>query len=308
MKFLKTTIKKLMNIFLTSLVIFLFNSCEESIDVELDSFEPPEISLGELLNELDLESEITFVQNGESIQDAIDASLSGDVIYIAPGIYQENLSINSSDVSIIAISLAPNDLEIKNLKNNNIDILKLYDQKSIAKFKRNSQNRGNRSRIIDFSRTELGAGIAHYQFKVRVGEGVFDIIRIHRVIRESLPFHPVPTKGNVFMVHGAFTGFEGTFLASGLESENDINAKTSAPFYMASKNIDVWGIDMGWTMVPNETDEFSFMDGWGYEKDADHTLIAMRIARCIRGFTGQGFSGFGTGPQPAREQVAQVRQ
>ncbi len=33
------------------------------------------------------------------------------------------------------------------------------------------------------------------------------------------------------------------------------------------------------------------MDGWGYEKDARHTLKAMKIARLIRGFSGQGFSG-----------------
>ncbi len=61
---------------------------------------------------------------------------------------------------------------------------------------------------------------------------------------------------------------------------------------MASKNIDVWGIDMGWTMVPDdETLDFSFMKDWGYEKDSRHTLKAMRIARLIRGFSGQGFSG-----------------
>jgi pimeloyl-ACP methyl ester carboxylesterase len=91
------------------------------------------------------------------------------------------------------------------------------------------------------------------------------------------------------MIHGAFTGFDGTFFSVGMES-SDINAKTSSPFYLASKNIDVWGIDMGWTMVPDDTTDFSFMEGWGYEKDADHTLQAMGIARTVRGMTGQGFS------------------
>ncbi len=57
---------------------------------------------------------------------------------------------------------------------------------------------------------------------------------------------------------------------------------------------------MGWTMVPNSTTEFSFMEHWGYEKDARHTLKAMKIARLIRGFSGQGFSalnllGFSSG-------------
>ena len=64
--------------------------------------------------------------------------------------------------------------------------------------------------------------------------------------------------------------------------------------------LDVWGIDLGWVMVPAETTNFSFFEGWGFEKDARHTLKAMRIARIIRGFTGQGFSklnilGFSSG-------------
>ena len=292
METLKSKIKKMMTLFLVGSVIFIINSCsEDAINIDPPDNAEQLINWNDLLSELDLESEIAFVQNGESIQEAIDAALPGDVIYIEPGTYQESFDNNKSDVKLIGLSLSPDDLEIKNLKNNNLDILKLYNQKSIDNFKRNSQSRGKRSRIRDFSRTELGAGIAHYQFTVRMGDGEFDWVRIHRVVRESRKYYPVPLKGNVFMVHGAFTGFVGTFLANGLESSDDINAKTSSPFYLASKNIDVWGIDMGWTMVPNTTTEFGFMEGWGYEKDARHTLRAMRIARSIRGLTGQGYSG-----------------
>ena len=303
MKTFKTTIKKFMAIILTVLAILIFNSCEYSIDDEIispDSSSSEQlISWNKHLNLLDLKSEIAFVQNGESIQNAIDAALPGEIIYIEQGTYQEKLKNNKSDVRIIGLSITPNDLVINNSTENNIEILKLYDQKSIDDFQKKSQNRVTTSSISDFSRTELGAGIAHYQFKVRMGEGEFDIVRIHRVIRESRPYHPIPTKGDVFMVHGAFTGFDGTFFSVGMES-SDINAKTSSPFYLASKNIDVWGIDMGWTMVPNSTMDFSFMDGWGYEKDASHTLKAMGIARIIRGITGQGFSslnllGFSSG-------------
>jgi len=304
MKIFKTTIKKFMTITLIGLAILLFNSCEDSFEDEImlpDSSSSEQlISWNTLLNQLNLESKSAFIQNGESIQDAVDAALPGDNIFIEPGTYLEDLTINKSDVRIIGLSITPNDLIIKNSTENNIEILKLYDQKSIDDFQTNSQNRVTTSSISDFSRTELGAGIAHYQFNVQMGEGEFDIVRIHRVIRESRPYHPVPTKGDVFMVHGAFTGFDGTFLSIGLES-SDINAKTSSPFYLASKNIDVWGIDMGWTMVPNdESLDFSFMEGWGFEKDADHTLQAMSIARTVRGMTGQGFSalnllGFSSG-------------
>ena len=304
MKTFKTTIKKFMPIVLTVLAILIFNSCEDSFE---DEMIPPDASSSEqlitwdkLLNLVDLDSEIAFVKNGESIQKAIDAALPGEIIYIEPGTYQENFENNKSDVKIIGLSLTPNDLDVLNSIENNIEILKLYDQNSIDDFQNNRLNQLRTSGISDFSRTELGAGIAHYQFNVRMGHGEFDIVRIHRVIRERRPYRPINTKGDVFMVHGAFTGFNGTFFSVGMEA-SDINANTSSPFYLASKNIDVWGIDMGWTMVPNdETLDFSFMDGWGYEKDANHTLRAMRIARIVRGLTGQGFSainllGFSSG-------------
>ena len=284
-----------MAITLIGLAILLFNGCEDSFE---DEIIPPDTSSSEqlitfdrLISQLDLQSKIAFVQDGESIQDALDAAIHGDIIYIEPGTYQENLIINKSDVRLIGLSITPNDLIINSGIENKIELLKLYDQQSIDDFLKKSQNRTETSSISDFSRTTLGAGIAHYQFNVQMGEGEFDVVRIHRVVRESRPYHPVPLKGDVFMVHGAFTGFVDTFLAIGLESSDDINAKNSSPFYLASKNIDVWGIDMGWTMVPNSASDFSFMEGWGYEKDASHTLQAMSIARMIRGITGQGFSG-----------------
>ena len=294
MKTFKTTIKKFMPIILSVLAILVFISCEDSFEDEitpLDSSSSEQlISWNKQLNLLDLDSETAFVQNGESIQKAIDAALPGEIIYIEPGTYQEKFKNNKSDVEIIGLSITPNDLVIKNSIENNIEILKLHDQKSIDAFQKKRRNRVRRSSISDFSRTELGAGIAHYKFKVRMGEGEFDIVRIHRVVRESRPYRPIRTKGDVFMVHGAFTGFDGTFFSVGLESSDDINAETSSPFYLADQNIDVWGIDMGWTMVPNDASDFSFMEGWGYEKDADHTLKAIRIARIVRGMTRQGFS------------------
>ena len=303
MKIFKTTFRKIIPLVFTLLAILIFNSCEKSIDYEIV---PPDLSSSEqvnlwntLINQLDLNSEISFVQKVESVQNAIDAALPGEVIYIEPGTYQENFNNQRSDVKLVGISLTPNDLAINNSEENNIEILKLYDQQSINDFQERSQNQVSTRSISGFSRTELGKGIAHYQFKVRVGGGEFDIVRIHRVVHESRPYRPISTKGDVFMVHGAFTGFDGNFLSAGLKS-SDINAKTSSPVYLASKNIDVWGIDMGWTMVPDATTDFSFMEGWGYEKDADHTLKAMRIARLIRGLTGQGFSalnllGFSSG-------------
>lgn len=51
----------------------------------------------------------------------------------------------------------------------------------------------------------------------------------------------------------------------------------------------MWGIDLAWTLIPEETSDFSFMQDWGVERDVDHVLSSMLIARRIRGLTHQGF-------------------
>lgn len=128
--------------------------------------------------------------------------------------------------------------------------------------------------------------IAHYQFDVRLGSGPFDVVRIHRVVKERRPFRPVRTRGNVFMTHGASNTFEAIFLNSG---SDDPTPETSIVLYLAENNIDVWGLDFAWTKVPEGTTDFSFFESWGIEKDVSHTLASMSVARFFRGFSGQGF-------------------
>jgi pimeloyl-ACP methyl ester carboxylesterase len=91
----------------------------------------------------------------------------------------------------------------------------------------------------------------------------------------------------VFLVHGASLGFEQIFLPS--LSSLAVKPGRSFAVYLARHGLDVWGIDLGWTKVPLETTSFDVMRGWGVEKDARHTGIALAIARAIRGQTHQGF-------------------
>lgn len=140
--------------------------------------------------------------------------------------------------------------------------------------------------FLDSTRTEIADGVAHYQYMVRVGSGEFDVVRLHRVVREPRPYRPIRTKGQVFMLHGAQLSFEAIFLRAGTDMPSK---QTSAALYLASRRIDVWGMDFGWTLVPAETTDFSFMEDWGIERDADHALDAIAIARAIRFFSGQGF-------------------
>lgn len=139
--------------------------------------------------------------------------------------------------------------------------------------------------FLDGDRRELGQGLAHYQFGVRLGPDVYDVVRIHRVVRERKPNHPVRTDAGVFMVGGSGQTFEAIFLTPGIDEPDPL---TSVPAYLAANEIDVWGIDLSFTQVPADLGDVSFMADWGVERDVDHTLAAMSIARLIRLRTGQG--------------------
>jgi hypothetical protein len=88
------------------------------------------------------------------------------------------------------------------------------------------------------------------------------------------------------MLHGASLDFESIFLKAGVDN---VSEETSPAFHLASKNIDVWGMDFAWTLVPIATTDFTFMKDWGVERDVKHALAAMSVARLIRGLTWQGF-------------------
>ncbi|WP_372752388.1 hypothetical protein [Labilibaculum sp.] len=232
-----------------------------------------EIQLNDFINQINLDSEIFIVSNENSIQQAIDLSSSGDAIFIEPGIYTESLKLTKENISLIALGSTD---EKVILENSELTIHTLQ-----------SNQLKQASPYITMNRENLGNNIAHYTFDVRVGNGEFDLIRIHRLVSEKHPFRPVKTTGDIFMIHGAIQDFDDIFLTAGADV---INSETSAPYYLATNKIDVWGIDLAWTKVPIETTDFAFMEGWGVEKDINHTKLAMKIARLIRGFSGQGFS------------------
>lgn len=83
----------------------------------------------------------------------------------------------------------------------------------------------------------------------------------------------------MFLLPGSSQYFEGIFMPA---------PDQSFAIYLAKNGIDVWGMDWGWDFVPAGTDDFSMFAGWGVDKDAMHTELALSVARRIRTLTGQG--------------------
>jgi len=142
--------------------------------------------------------------------------------------------------------------------------------------------------IRHVDRTALGEDVVHYRFDVSVGPGRFDVIRLHRIVREKQKYQPIHTLGGVLLLPGGPNFFEAIFMAP-LISQVPAWDQSIAVF-LAKNKVDVWGMDYSWALIPAEQQNFKFMKSWGVERDAHHAQIALSLARAIRGATGQGFS------------------
>jgi len=143
-----------------------------------------------------------------------------------------------------------------------------------------------RSEIVGVQRTVLDEDVVHYTFDVDLGPDEFDMIRLHRVVRERRPGQPVATTDAVFMLPGAPNYFEAIFMAPSISDA--IPWDHSIVATLAKNDVDVWGMDYAWALVPLQTTDFGFMQDWGLERDIDYAEQALAAVRSIRVATGQG--------------------
>ena len=128
-------------------------------------------------------------------------------------------------------------------------------------------------------RRALTANVAEYSFKVRVGSGPYDEIGLHRVVKEVAPNVPIRASKAVFLTHGDVWGFRAAFLTG----------SQTLPVFLAENGVDVWGIDLRWTLIPGSVTDFSFMQGWDLQQDARDLGVGLGVARFTRAITGSGF-------------------
>jgi hypothetical protein len=143
--------------------------------------------------------------------------------------------------------------------------------------------------IIDFER-ELIGDVVHYSYQIQVGSGPYDIIGLHRVVKERRPYRPIRTHKNVFMLHGDLKDFEGCFMPGYLSTTYPDDFGIAV--HLAREGVDVWGMDQTYCSVPEEVVDFSFMADWDFYKHVDDTDTGLAIARMVRRLTGSGFRKF----------------
>ncbi len=141
--------------------------------------------------------------------------------------------------------------------------------------------------ITNCTRTVVAPGIAHYVWTIRVGADPRDMIALHRVVKEQRPLLPIRTRKAIFLQHGDAKNFVGMFLPGTLSATTPDDF--GAAVYWARSDVDVWGIDQAWNLVPAETTDFAFMADWGMDKQSRDLGCAIAIARVARLLTGNGY-------------------
>lgn len=148
-------------------------------------------------------------------------------------------------------------------------------------------------------RRQLVGNIYEYTWTFSVSPyGEFDKIGIHRVVKETYPWKPIIASRAVMMVHGDATSFRGSFLPS--KVSNRVATDYSLAIFLAQYNIDVWGIDLRWTFVPdlkpgtdipfcNTSADCTFMKNWDTNLHLGDIKTAVGFARQQRNSTGSGY-------------------
>jgi len=136
-------------------------------------------------------------------------------------------------------------------------------------------------------RQVITGSIAHYSCQIRVGPGPYDWIGVHRVVREARPCVPIRSPKSVFMVHGDYKDFVGCFIP-GLNSPTTPPEQGAAP-YLAAHNVEVWGIELGWALLPPDLDDFGFMEHWDMQRQIDDVRVGLAVARLVRSVSGNAF-------------------
>lgn len=118
------------------------------------------------------------------------------------------------------------------------------------------------------------------RYELRTGPGEHDRIRLHRIVREK-EGKPVRAKTAVMLVHGDAWGFDAAFMRGSASPD-------SLPVFLAARGVDVWGVDLAWTLIPEDTDNYDFMANWGLQHDINDLSRALAVARGVRAATGSG--------------------
>jgi pimeloyl-ACP methyl ester carboxylesterase len=138
----------------------------------------------------------------------------------------------------------------------------------------------DRCQVLGVEREPITADVAHYEIALAVGDGPYEEIGLHRVVREDDPWKVHGASRALMLAHGDTFPFEATFLSSTLVGT--IPDDQSMAVFLAESGVDIWGIDFRWARVSAAVQDVSFMADWGLTTDVRDLGIALAVARSVR--------------------------
>lgn len=148
------------------------------------------------------------------------------------------------------------------------------------------RNKGLPAALLSFERTEVIDDIVHYEFEIPVGDGPYETIQLHRVVREPRPYRPIRAKENLYCLHGSPGTFEMMFLFGAVAP--NVPDDLALAVYLAQRDVDVWGVDRPCNSVPMGVEDFSFMADWDLQFNVDAVRAGAAVARVARLLSGCG--------------------
>ena len=140
----------------------------------------------------------------------------------------------------------------------------------------------------DPSRRPITANIVEYSFRVRVGPGAYDVIGLHRVVKEFSPSCPYrPPRPSSWC-----TGISGALMPPSWRASRPQRSRTARPYQSFwPKTTSTSGVSISrWTLVPLATTDFSFMQQWDLGTDVDDLRFALLTARLTGSRPGVGLA------------------
>ncbi|MDD4237021.1 MAG: hypothetical protein PHT62_00495 [Desulfotomaculaceae bacterium] len=146
-----------------------------------------------------------------------------------------------------------------------------------------AQQAGDIRTLHNVTRRQLDGNVYEYSIVLQIGPGQYDQIGVHRIVKEESPWVPIAAEEAVMMIHGDSSNFDSAFATPpGQPASGSLGA------FLAQKGIDVWGIDLRWTFVPDTATDFSFMKNWDTSRHVKDIKLAVKLARTTRALTGSG--------------------
>lgn len=144
-----------------------------------------------------------------------------------------------------------------------------------------------RLHIESIERVHLKDDIYKYEIIVKVGNDEHDKIGIYRVVKERFPWRPIRTEDGMMLLHGSGFNFDLAYLPSTVVDAFDPDQ--SMALYLAENDIDVWGLDLRWTFIPDDAVDLSILRGQNIALELQDLNLALQIMRISRRMTGSGY-------------------